>query len=127
MRFQIHLSTAITLMFLAGGLIWANTYKHHYEETHYTQGFPFDYYYHGGLQVSMSWHLAPFEPVPLICDVWIAISILFISAFVIESRLQRRAFVQTLIWVLVELGVSFTVLIVLMIGLHSYIGHSMRK
>ncbi len=25
-RFQIHLSTAIVLMFVAGGLLWANTY-----------------------------------------------------------------------------------------------------
>src|SRR4051794_39304888 len=27
-RFQVHLSTAIVMMFLAGGFLWANTYEH---------------------------------------------------------------------------------------------------
>ena len=28
--FQIHLSTAVVLMFVAGGLMWANVAEHHY-------------------------------------------------------------------------------------------------
>lgn len=30
-RFQIHLSTAIVLMFVAGGIIWTNVYRRHVE------------------------------------------------------------------------------------------------
>jgi|SRR5579862_6407701 len=39
-RFQIHLSTAVVLMFVAGGIIWANVHKNESVEHQFGDGCP---------------------------------------------------------------------------------------
>jgi hypothetical protein len=96
--FQIHLSTAVTLMFAASGLLWANTAQLtngvlitndlsicFLNDTipANTRGWPLRHLrYSDGVPLWMFWSLA--------MNSLIAITMLSIAARVLESRIHRR-------------------------------------
>jgi hypothetical protein len=81
-RLQLHLSTCIVLMFVAGGLVWANALKVYDLKTldisSFTQGWPLpyfkidypaeDYYYPQNLAVNLATALAILAAVAFVCE-----------------------------------------------------------
>jgi|SRR5579862_1262852 len=100
-RFQIHLSTAIVLMFVAGGLIWANIgvsiYKlnfHGTRSTHLQYGWPFKaplfIIEENGVQFAP--RATPiFFAIFFVPDLLIAVGILLATGFTCEWLIRRRA------------------------------------
>ncbi|MEI6235981.1 MAG: hypothetical protein WCT04_23245 [Planctomycetota bacterium] len=97
-RFQIHLSTAIVMMFVAGGLIWANVtgrFAYHIERSAcYAFGWP--------LPVMIEYHdLVPSQEkeVPyrevselaICCNIIVAVIILGFVCFICEEHTRDRA------------------------------------
>jgi len=99
-RFQIHLSTAIVLMFAAGGIIWANTR----EQTSDIEGLDglwhvSDYGWpapmlHSKTFTPLGTPARPnkFSPIYLLmfCDFAAALAILFVVWFLCERLMYRR-------------------------------------
>jgi hypothetical protein len=90
-RFQIHLSTAVVLMFVAGGLIWANvTEQPHpiYQETDHVRmsgyGLPIQVqaFYYGGF--------VGINPIQAAADIVFALGTLFATWFLCEWLIRRR-------------------------------------
>ncbi|HLX64732.1 MAG TPA: hypothetical protein VKX17_25905 [Planctomycetota bacterium] len=99
--FQVHLSTAIMLMFAAGGLLWANSTKY-FDETdkgHQVgcRGFPFAMWWSDNRLERdfgpLSWmnHDPVFSLPMAALDSFIAAVILFAVWFVCEAWIHRRA------------------------------------
>jgi hypothetical protein len=102
-RFQIHLSTAIVLMFVAGGMMWANTTTHrtvrgvmpiaqdegvtYHTIFNYNYGWPFVAIVYCDLRASY----AELYYVAIIANALIAISTLTTTLFVCEWQIRRRA------------------------------------
>jgi hypothetical protein len=89
--FQIHLSTAVMLMFVSGGLIWANV-----EEVKriglttrlghvWTQGWP--WYWAVGVSYDKGYN---FDVYDLAKDTLIVLAILTAVAFACEWRIRRK-------------------------------------
>ena len=97
-RFQIHLSTAIVMMFVAGALMWANVNERaSSDKVCSLYGFPFDANYVLLNEVDeVDGELVPvFRPylvsIPLIENGLIALAILFAVWFLCEWLIRRRA------------------------------------
>ncbi|HLX59649.1 MAG TPA: hypothetical protein VKX17_00065 [Planctomycetota bacterium] len=109
-RFQIHLSTAIVLMFVAGGLIWANVTV---TESNYTSegfkegrwnkaevydrmyGWP-DQFWQETLERGANGEYVPVVPVRyrrriIVRNALVALAILFVVWFLCEWLIRRRA------------------------------------
>ncbi|MEI6231595.1 MAG: hypothetical protein WCT04_00980 [Planctomycetota bacterium] len=128
-RFQLHLSTAVALLFVAGGMIWANTVKQDTAPgtSFYTLGFPSKFYREGGVQESRGWHFDPFEPVPLLYDIWVALSFLLTIGIGLELRIRKRDVTDTLLGMFVMSIVCFLILSILVLILSPYVGHWNEK
>ena len=103
-RFQIHLSTAIVLMFTAGALIWANTSdrpqsvldecQHLYYTWSYSHGWPFHFFHPtaweaSGMQMSTV-ERGEYDYLALTFDALIAFLIPFSVWFACEWQIRRR-------------------------------------
>jgi hypothetical protein len=111
-RFQVHLSTGIVMMFVAGGILWANItpritrcitvhekFKNEMECLNLSYGWPREVYFEGDFIISDS--DKPFRgalnyiPIQLAkrlsVNVAIALAILFSVWFACEWRIRRRA------------------------------------
>jgi hypothetical protein len=89
-RFQIHLSTAIVMMFVAGGLIWANVSGTRHPSYNYIEhGWPFRSQMHF---VGLGSYEG--EEMPYLCasiDGMVAITFLLITHAICEWLIRRRA------------------------------------
>jgi len=111
-RFQIHLSTAVVLMFIAGALTWANMYPRekifpmewrgsHIDYAYSERGFPFSAYrYLPAVKPKSSESNNPKAGLPegirmsysmMVIDGLVAIAILFAVGLICEWRVSRRA------------------------------------
>ena len=93
--FQIHLSTAIVLMFSAGALIWINTHaRMPYKCCIYDYGWPFTALEreltHNGLGKADTWSYEIFY-LNMAIDVCTAQTILLAVRYLCERRIRRRA------------------------------------
>ncbi|HEY3323514.1 MAG TPA: hypothetical protein VGP72_23880 [Planctomycetota bacterium] len=93
--FQIHLSTCIVLMFVAGGLLWLNVAPHRILYAVYVTGFPlWSWYSHEIMAGDDSKQNTVIEPGvhlwPALFDAFCAILVLIMAASVLESRLQKE-------------------------------------
>ena len=97
-RFQIHLSTAIVLMFSAGPLIWANTIFVYANGYRY-YGWPlqgFSYTMDPGIDSPLDWSedgtfRYGLDTSHIFIDFGVAFFILFFVWFLLESLIRRRA------------------------------------
>ena len=81
-RFQIHLSTAIVMMFVAGALIWANM-KNEFSVAHY--GWPVPAIYSAGFNgITINYRY-------IAIDIVIAFNILYITRHFCEWVIRRRS------------------------------------
>ena len=110
-RFQFHLSTAIVMMFVAGGLMWANTTAKIAEEGTFNEshvnwtgtfvlvqrGWPFPYCQLENWQYSDKSRSPIRNPDPkyyfsnALLNMLIAMIIVSLGLFLCESRIRRRA------------------------------------
>jgi hypothetical protein len=121
--FQLHLSTAVIVMFAAGLLLFLNCRKEMYGGGYYTQGWPGTFYYSGGYQQSLSFHLGPLEPAVLIVNVLFCLMILASLATLCELRIRGTGY-----WAIAVIAVFFAMtsvfsLIVLSMIARPWIGH----
>jgi hypothetical protein len=127
-RVQLHLSTALILMFAAGGLIWANTVKHDWgNNSLYSQGFPFFYYYNHGYQETMGYVLGPLEPITLAENILFAAGVLFEIAWVIESIISKQRWSRIVYYAFIGTAALFLFMPVLDNVLRPFVGHHYRK
>src|SRR5436190_1967908 len=89
-RFQIHLSTAIVLMFVAGSLIWANVpikatsiTSANERCTYYLYGWP--------IRAKISHNVIMTHDIPIAIDVIFSVTLLFCVWFLCEHLIRRRA------------------------------------
>lgn len=94
--FQIHLSTAIVLMFVAGGLMWANStvaMRFRYERVY---GFPFPAIYSHPMEIGDSIDSLHVQPAGIdwFClagNIFVGLYLLRLTAFLSEYIIRRRA------------------------------------
>ncbi len=97
-RFQIHLSTAIVMMFVAGGIIWANALQSDGSSPEgayrrYTYGWPLEFYhrqFYGDILLEATWGVY-YPYARIIIDLVVALAILFSTHFLCEWLIRRRA------------------------------------
>ena len=96
-RFQIHLSTAIVMMFVAGALMWANAPGRRYDSVpgwpfpvEKTGNGPFDEIARGVMGMPEFIYSRLFE-ISIVLDAMIGLSILFAVWFICERLIRRRA------------------------------------
>src|SRR5947207_2506379 len=97
-RFQIHLSTAIVMMFVAGGLMWANTRDSGPMTTqngaqHGAYGWPMlgVFIYHNAVPFSRDAHIIRSYSFPSIAFDLLAAIYFLIGVCFLSERLRRRA------------------------------------
>jgi hypothetical protein len=120
--FQLHLSTAIILMFAAGFFLYLNCRKLVYQSGYYICGWPEPFYYSGGFQQSLSYHLGPFEPVLLLINILFALILLAEIAFICEA-VNRRTNLAYVVIVMIEIAVfGYLAIVTFATLLSPYIG-----
>lgn len=126
--FQFHLSTAIVVMFVAGGLLWANTAEKRYGEGWTERGWPLSFQFshpvRGNFRRVM---LGPFEPIRLLLNIVIAISVCGVVAFGMESYLRQQPWRRTVLMLLAIVAMLIPALIGLTAILEIFVGGSLRK
>jgi hypothetical protein len=92
--FQIHLSTAVLLMFLGGGLIWLNARRYETRFDGYpinAYGWPTTMYLNSdSYETARGWPVVQFRPLNALCDVLVSIVILFLAKTTMEIIIRRR-------------------------------------
>lgn len=94
-RFQVHLSTALVMMVVAGGIVWANTRPVHFMNDDFPKrdtiayGWPCDALRFLPIGKDLTWILNEVHP-GLGVDVLVALGILFAVWFVCEWWIRRR-------------------------------------
>ena len=87
-RFQIHLSTAIVMMFVAGALIWANT-RNQVDDANFKE-FVVGWPNHAVIKIVQNENAGIYYR-NIIIDLWIAFTILYFSYRFCEWLIRRRA------------------------------------
>jgi hypothetical protein len=93
-KFQIHLSTAIVLMFVAGTLLWVNVSEQHLLKYEHVRGFPYWFYYSHEIDVGDGKSYTPvaagFHWFTAIVDLVLNIVIIYVVYLVVETIIYRR-------------------------------------
>jgi hypothetical protein len=125
--FQIHLSTAVVMMFVAGGFVWANCQLFYYGRGFYVRGFPFSFYYSDVFQETMSRSFGPIEPAALVIDGLIGLMIVTACALLSECRIRRIRWALIATYLFVFCVTSFVVLIIVALLIAPLHGHRTPK
>src|SRR5437868_14403168 len=90
-RFQVHLSTAIVMMFVAGGSMWANTLNWGVGIEHYGAPFLAVLKFHLGGLAPKGKDYCEIDYGALAMDLIVAILFLYSAWFLCEWLIRRRA------------------------------------
>ncbi len=91
--FQVHLSTAVVMMFVAGGLLWLQFYRYLNTGDASDIGWPLTNEFSNNADDSLSWEKLGYPHVPYISvllDIFFSANILLIATIASEFLIRRR-------------------------------------